>query len=135
MPRAARRDRGWRRDETISCLHEKRCVAAGTVDDAEWLSHAVGCVFRWGRLPIGEIDHIWACAPPCGIVWLPDGVGQWQGGVGGFFVCVGSLFRSLVYEYVHYLFQNLGVSLELVRNTRRRRPCVCQEWYESRISF
>ena len=34
--------------------------------------------------------------PPCGIVWLPDGVGQWQGGVGGFFVCVGSLFRSLV---------------------------------------
>ena len=73
--------------------------------------------------------------PPCGIVWLPDGVGQWQGGVGGFFVCVGSLFRSLVYEYVHYLFQNLGVSLELVRNTRRRRPCVCQEWYESRISF
>ena len=42
--------------------------------------------------------------PPCGIVWLPDGVGQWQGGVGGFFVCVGSLFRSLVYEYVHFLF-------------------------------
>ena len=53
----------------------------------------------------------------------------------GLFRFFGSLFRSLVYEYVHYLFQNLGVSLELVRNTRRRRPCVCQEWYESRISF
>lgn len=105
LPRAARRDRGWRRDETISCLHEKRCVAAGTVDDAEWLSHAVGL-----RLPMGQAAH-WRDrsyepgVPPCGIVWLPDGVGQWQGGVGGFFVCVGSLFRSLVYEYVHYLFR------------------------------
>ena len=52
LPRAARRDRGWRRDETISCLHEKRCVAAGTVDDAEWLSHAVGL-----RLPMGQAAH------------------------------------------------------------------------------
>ena len=40
--------------------------------------------------------------PPCGVVWLPDGLGQGQGGVGGLFARVGSLFRSLVYEYVHF---------------------------------
>ena len=39
-----------------------------------------------------------------------------------------------MYEYVHFLIFE-RVSLELVRNTRRRLPCVCQEWYESRISF
>ena len=88
LPRAARRDRGRRRT-TISCLHEKRSVAAGTVDDAERRPHVVGLRcggFRWGRLPmLGEIIF-GPAPPPRGVVGLPDGAeGQAQGGVGGLF--------------------------------------------------
>ena len=61
LPRAARRDRGRRRT-TISCLHEKRCVAVGASTTRTGGRTSSGCGFRWGRLPIGEIDHIWACA-------------------------------------------------------------------------
>ena len=139
LPRAARRDRGRRRT-TISCLHEKRCVAVGASTTRTGGRTSSGCGFRWGRLPIGEIDHIWACAAALGIVWLPDGVGQWQGGVGGLFrVCwqayLGASCTSTCTFYFLSLSTSLSVSLELVRNTRRRRPFVCQEWYESRISF
>ena len=103
LPRAARRDRGRRRT-TISCLHERRCVAAGASTTRTGGRTSSGCGFRWGRLPIGETSSI-SClrCHPCGIVGLPDGVGQWQGGVWGVFArAVGSLFRSLVYEYVHF---------------------------------
>ena len=116
LPRAARRDRGRRRT-TISCLHEKRCVAAGASTTRTGGRTSSGCGFRWGRLPIGEIDHIWACAcRPAGIVWLPDGVGQWQG-VGWLSCVLASLFRSLDTSTCTFFFRSLSVSLELVRNT------------------
>ena len=105
LPRAARRDRGRRRT-TISCLHEKRSVAAGTVDDAEWRPHVVGV--RCGRL-----RSAWAgCSlclgllpalPPCGVVWLPDGVCRSMvRRRSGLFARVGRLFGDSRAEYVHF---------------------------------
>ena len=101
--RRRRRDRD-RGDRFPSCLHERRCVAAGTVDDAERRPHVVGvrcgrlrCA--WGRLPIG-IEIIFGPAlPPCGTVGLPGRPTvlkvKRRAALGGFSVC-WSLFRSLV---------------------------------------
>jgi len=139
LPRAARRDRGRRRT-TISCLHEKRCVAAGASTTRTGGRTSSGCGFRWGRLPIGEIDHIWACAAALRHRVAARRCRSMARRRWGAFSCVfaaylGASCTSTCTFYFLSLSTSLSVSLELVRNTRRRRPFVCQEWYESRISF
>ena len=86
--RRRRRDRGDGLYASQVVL-TRRCRGR-RADDAERRPHVVGlrcgrlrCA--WGRLPI----IFGPALPPCGIVWLPDGVGERQGALGGFFVCVG----------------------------------------------
>ena len=121
LPRAARRDRGRRRT-TISCLHEKRCVAVGASTTRTGGRTSSGCGFRWGRLPIGEIDHIWACAAA-----LRHRVAARRGRSmarrwGAFSCVLASLFRSLVYEYVHFLFPIFEHFFERLARTCAEHP-------------
>jgi len=90
---AARRETRSRpaaRRTTTSCLL-RETLRTDTVDDAEVAAvarqraaDAEGQAAHWRDI-INQLPAL----PPCGVVWLPDGVGERQGALGGFFVCVG----------------------------------------------
>ena len=95
--RRRRRDRD-RGDRFPSCLHERRCVAAGTVDDAEWLlSHVNGQLMRRGRLPIGETSSISCLRCRPAVLWgCPAVLKGKRGALGGFSRVSAAFLVSLV---------------------------------------
>ena len=103
---AARRETRSRpaaRRTTTSCLL-RETLRTDTVDDAEVAAvarqraaDAEGQAAHWRDI-INQLPAL----PPCGVVWLRDGVGQWRGGVGGFSRVLASLLGASCREYVHF---------------------------------